>query len=313
MISVIVPIYNMEKFILRTVNCLKRQDIQDIEYLMINDGSTDRTLELMTEAISDDSRFRIITITNRGYGHACNLGIDEAAGDYVAIYEPDDVIDSDFYSELAAVARQYPVADIIRYNGIYKTINEHPNRLYAWKEKYTGQILDKYQMKRFWRSHPSIYNGLYRRQFLLSKRIRFCETPGAAFQDAPFIVSLFYSNPLIFIINKTKYYYTIHGGQSINNIHTKVPCIIENWRQEIEWFHANGFKNKNFLIYKMYIQIYSITKQLNDFQLRKHLLLETKKLFSCRMIYSSVATARHLLRYNMFLIWANIINYTRRS
>ena len=312
MISVIIPIYNMEKFILRTVNCLKKQDAQDIEFLMVNDGSTDCTLELMTRAIDDDNRFRILTITNQGYGHACNLGIFEAKGEYVAIYEPDDAIDPDFYSELAATARKFPVADIIRYNGIYKVIDGHPIRLYAWKEKYTGQILDKYQMKRFWRSHPSIYNGLYRRQFLLAKKIRFCETPGAAFQDAPLIVSLFYSSPLIFIINKTKYYYTIHEEQSINNIHDKVPCIIENWRQEIDWFNGNGFKNKNFLIYKMYIQIYSITKQLKDLQMRNHLLLETKKLFSCRVIYSSIATARHLLRYNIFLIKANFMNLIRR-
>ncbi len=222
MISVIVPIFDMEKFILRAINCLKSQDEQDIEFILVNDGSTDNTLPLMQQAVKGDGRFRIITITNRGYGYACNLDISEAQGEYVAIYEPDDVIDADFYSELAETARKYPVADIIRYNDIFKVREGASSKLYVWKEKYTGQILDKFQMKRFWRSHPSVYNGLYRRSFLRSKTIRFCETPGASFQDATFMVSLFYSSPTIFIVNKIKYHYMMHDGQSINNVLEKV-------------------------------------------------------------------------------------------
>uniref|UniRef100_UPI0026006E4F glycosyltransferase family 2 protein n=1 Tax=uncultured Mailhella sp. TaxID=1981031 RepID=UPI0026006E4F len=99
-ISVVVPIYNMERFISQAVKCLKDQDMDDIEFIMINDGSTDRTMEILCEEIKDDGRFRTISMENHGYGYACNYGMKCARGKYIAIYEPDDTIKNDFYSTL---------------------------------------------------------------------------------------------------------------------------------------------------------------------------------------------------------------------
>ena len=202
-ISIIVPIYNMEDRILHAVDCLKAQDHPDLEFIMINDGSRDGTLALLKNAVAEDERFVVLSGENKGYGYSCNRGIDVASGEYVAIYEPDDTLTPDFYSELAKAAAAYPVADIIRYNGFYRVCEGVARKLYTWEARYTDQILDKYQMKRFWRSHPSVYNGLYRKEFLQTKKIRFCPTPGASFQDAPFMVSLYYSNPSIYVINKS--------------------------------------------------------------------------------------------------------------
>ena len=82
-ISVIVPIYNMENFIARTISCLKAQDEPNLEFLLVNDGSTDSTLSLMQEMCAGDARFHIFTTENKGYGHACNFGIRQAAGDFL--------------------------------------------------------------------------------------------------------------------------------------------------------------------------------------------------------------------------------------
>ena len=165
----------MERFILHTVKCLKSQDMSDIEFILINDGSTDRTLEILEEHVKEDARFRIISMENHGYGYVCNYGIAHARGEYIAIYEPDDSLDSDFYSTLFDSAKRFPHADIIRYNGFYKNIEGNIHKLYIWDEKYTEQILDKYQMKRFWRSHPSVYNGIYRAEFLRVKNVVFAD------------------------------------------------------------------------------------------------------------------------------------------
>ena len=153
-ISVVVPIYNMERFISQAVKCLKDQDMDDIEFIMINDGSTDRTMEILSKEIKSDSRFRIISMENHGYGYACNYGMRCAKGEYIAVYEPDDVIENNFYSTLKQYALKFPHADIIRYNGFYKNKDGKVYRLYILDKKYTHHILDKYQMKRFWRSHP---------------------------------------------------------------------------------------------------------------------------------------------------------------
>ena len=85
-ISVIVPIYNMENFIARTISCLKAQDEPNLEFLLVNDGSTDSTLSLMQEMCAGDARFHIFTTENRGYGHACNFGIRQAAGDFFCYF-----------------------------------------------------------------------------------------------------------------------------------------------------------------------------------------------------------------------------------
>ena len=198
-ISVIVPIYNMEKFIMRAISCLKAQDEPNIEFLLVNDGSTDATLNILEQLCANDGRFHIFSMENRGYGHACNFGIKQATGDFWAIYEPDDCITPDFYSCLWQTADRYSQADIIRYNGIYRHENGQSRTLYHWKQNFTGKILDKYALKRFWRSHPSVFNGIYRKNFMRQKSVCFCETPGASFQDAMFVVSLFYANPSIYI------------------------------------------------------------------------------------------------------------------
>lgn len=291
-ISVIVPIYNMEDRILHAVDCLKAQDYPHLEFIMINDGSSDGTLALLKDAVAEDERFIVLSRENKGYGYTCNQGIEKSSGDYVAIYEPDDTLTPDFYSELAKAAVAYPVADIIRYNGFYRVCNGVASKVYTWNPNHTNQILDKHQMKRFWRSHPSVYNGLYRKDFLLAKKIRFCPTPGASFQDAPFMVSLYYSNPSIYVINKSKYYYNIHDNQSINNVHLKIDNIIENWKMEKQWMDTIGIREDSFFFYRVCMQVWSVCKQINDIQLKKRLVVGIKPFLAKRYYRCDTATIK---------------------
>ena len=117
-ISVIVPIYNMEKFISRAIQCLKIQDEQNIEFLLINDGSKDSTLSIMRELTAGDTRFQIFDMENKGYGHACNFGIKQATGEFFAIFEPDDSIPQIFIPVcimLRNVTSRLMLSDIMEY------------------------------------------------------------------------------------------------------------------------------------------------------------------------------------------------------
>lgn len=289
-ISVVVPIYNMERFISQAVKCLKDQDMDDIEFIMINDGSTDRTMEILAEEIKDDGRFRVFSMENHGYGYACNYGMKCAKGEYIAIYEPDDIIDNNFYSTLKKYALKFPHADIIRYNGFYKNKDGEIHRLYKWEKKYTHHVLDKYQIKRFWRSHPSVYNGMYRAEFLRVKNVVFCESPGASFQDVTFMISLFYSNPSIYIIDDVKYYYTIHEMQSINNISSKIDNIIINWNDEYKWIKEKGINDYSFFLYEVCIQAYSICKKIKDDKIRYKIFTALNNIFNFKFSSCKIAT-----------------------
>ena len=161
MLSVIVPIYNQEKFIQRAILCLKNQRASSVEYILVNDGSVDSSLEHIEYLCKNDSRFRIFSTENRGYGAACNLGIREAAGKYIAIYEPDDALTDDFYALLLQRAVQNPSADIIKYNSFYVNNGEEiVPKFKPWDPEYTEKVLSKNDIPRFWRSTPEAVIGM---------------------------------------------------------------------------------------------------------------------------------------------------------
>lgn len=296
-ISVIVPIYNMEKFIARAISCLKVQDEPNLECILVNDGSTDATLSIVERLCAGDGRFHIFSTENRGYGHACNFGIRQATGDFWAIYEPDDCIAPDFYSTLRDTAERYSQADVIRYNGIFRHENGQSRTLYHWKQNFTGRILDKYALKRFWRSHPSVFNGIYRKDFMLQKSVSFCETPGASFQDAMFVVSLFYANPSIYIIDDIKYTYTIHDMQSIHFVDDKIDFVIDAWGKEADWISKNGFSDYDFFLYKVFTQMNSLLKKVSS-ENREKLMLKFKHLNRGKIyLDSDIPTITQKIKY----------------
>ena len=176
-----------------------------------------------------------------------------------------------------------------------------------WEEKYTDQILDKYQMKRFWRSHPSVYNGVYRTEFLRTKNIVFCESPGASFQDVTFMISLFYSNPSIYIINKLKYCYTIHDAQSINNVCSKIDSVIMNWNNEYDWIKRKGINDESFFLYKICMQAYSMCENIKDVNIRIKIFNALYKFFKFKFLMCSVATMTQ--RYFCILMYAESFMY----
>lgn len=98
-VSVIVPVYNGEKHIARAIDSLFEQTLKELEIIIVNDGSTDNTLEIVNTYRSD-SRIKIISQENKGVSAARNIGIDTAIGDYIGFLDSDDKIKSDMYEVL---------------------------------------------------------------------------------------------------------------------------------------------------------------------------------------------------------------------
>jgi glycosyltransferase involved in cell wall biosynthesis len=91
-ISIIIPIYNQEKYICETIDCLLNQTFQDWECIIINDGSTDSTEEIVRKTIIGDSRFKYIFQQNKGLPGARNAGIKLSEGDYIVFLDSDDLL-----------------------------------------------------------------------------------------------------------------------------------------------------------------------------------------------------------------------------
>lgn len=94
--SVIVPVYNVENFIEDALNSLKRQTFSDFECIVVNDGSTDNSLERAEEVTTNDVRFKIISIPNSGLSEARNTGIRNATGELIYYLDSDDIVAENF-------------------------------------------------------------------------------------------------------------------------------------------------------------------------------------------------------------------------
>ena len=89
-VSVIIPIYNQEKYLRECLETVLLQNLQEIEVICVNDGSTDGSFNILSELAWTDERLRIINQENKGVGEARNVGIREAKGEYLAFIDPDD-------------------------------------------------------------------------------------------------------------------------------------------------------------------------------------------------------------------------------
>ena len=99
-ISVIVPIYNAEDYLLKSISAISCQTYKNLEIILIDDGSTDGTLKICQEFAQKDDRIKVYTQKNKGVASARNKGISVATGDYIAFVDSDDVISFDMYEIL---------------------------------------------------------------------------------------------------------------------------------------------------------------------------------------------------------------------
>ena len=126
MISIVIPLYNKEKSVVATLQSVLEQTYTDWECIVINDGSSDNSLEVVKNFIDefkiDDFKFQILTQNNAGVSAARNRGIIEAKGEYVAFLDADDLWTDDYLETVVALIRDYPDAGL--YSVRYKVIND---------------------------------------------------------------------------------------------------------------------------------------------------------------------------------------------
>lgn len=192
-ISVIVPIFNSEKFLKTSLDSLASQKLgsDDIEFLLINDGSVDGSLEIMKSYTSEDDRFKIFDRSNTGYGASLNFGLTQASGNYIGILEPDDWIDSDMYSTMLSVAQRDDL-DIVRcnYKKVWTKAGTKTEVIESLPKDLCNKSFRPIESQRCFFFHPAIWSMLVKKSLLVENDIKLLETPGAAFQDTSYSFKL---------------------------------------------------------------------------------------------------------------------------
>ena len=139
MISVVMPVYNAERFVRFVLDSVMQQTYSDWECVCVDDGSTDGSGAILDEYAAKDARFRVVHQANGGEGAARNAGMDLAAGDVVAFLDSDDVWHPDTL-RLIAATREATGADVIRYG--WKPVSAHEGGFEPLPAGACGQIVD---------------------------------------------------------------------------------------------------------------------------------------------------------------------------
>ena len=237
-ISVLLPIYNAEEYLEQCLDSVRGQAYENLEVLCINDGSTDASKQIIERYAAQDARFRLLDKPNGGYGSALNVGLSQATGDYVAIVEPDDWIESGMYADMIAYAATFaqPV-DIIKtgYWRIWMPDTSEQKKMhcsYHRRIKPHSQpfTIDDPGAVHLLCHHPSVWSAIYRRAFLDEHDIRLMEIPGAGWADNPFLVETLCQARTILYLDNEYYCYrenTPEQDAAFALNHTLLP--FERW------------------------------------------------------------------------------------
>ena len=207
-VSILVPTYNVEKYLVECMESIVNQTLQDIEIICVDDGSTDNSGKILDEYASKDKRIKVIHKENGGYGKAMNVGLDNATGEYIGIVEPDDYIALDMYETLYNVAKEndldFVKADFNRFVGKDENLQLFYNKLDN-SNKYYNKVINIQEEQKPFYFIMNTWSGIYKREYINKYNIRHNETPGASFQDNVFWFQTFVYAKRAYFLNKPFY------------------------------------------------------------------------------------------------------------
>ncbi|MCZ8493375.1 glycosyltransferase [Priestia megaterium] len=211
-LSIIVPVYNLEKFVSKCLDSILCQINDESEIIIINDGSTDTSPQIIDEYCMKHSNIKAIHKDNEGISKTRNRGVLEAAGEYVLFVDSDDYIAPNMV-ELMLNQAHRKNADIV----ISKAVNEWPEgRIEPMFQKSFDEdevISGTEAIRRFWageiNGHP--WNKMVRRELMLKHNIFFPEDK-RIYEDAPMFFNLYLKAERISFVDENLYYYVQHAA-----------------------------------------------------------------------------------------------------
>ncbi len=215
LISIIVPVYNVEKYLRQCLETLINQTYKNIEIICINNGSTDKSSEILVEFTQKDSRVKIITQEKSGVSTARNSGLKIASGDYIMFVDSDDWTEIDACEKLVSEA-QLTGTDVVLFS--HYDVFPNSKNLYdisknCKKSYYKFDNIDDY-IKNIIYAPGILCDKFYRKDFI--KNITFISGLAQA-EDMLFWFEVLYNKPAISVLNKPLYNYRNISASSILN------------------------------------------------------------------------------------------------
>ncbi len=239
-ISVIVPVYNVKDYLRKCLDSLKNQTFKDFEAILVNDGSTDGSLDILNEYANLDSRFIVINQENKGLSGARNTGLKNAKGDFVYFLDSDDYI----HHQLLEITYNMAVknnADMVAFEFFKIKNNKQPViqdiSVSSSICTVSNSPILKLNNKKGNRVSFNVWTKLYKKSLL--DGMEFIEK--IKFEDVPFTLGILSKKPKTIILDKELYFYVIReasishqksNAQHIKDYHTGISYVIDIYKNE---------------------------------------------------------------------------------
>lgn len=235
-ISVIVPVYNVEKYLERCLDTLANQTIDSIEILVINDGSPDNSQEIIDRYCEEyPDRFKSYIKENGGLSDARNYGLERATGKYIAFVDSDDHVEYDFYKSMVERAEETgaevvccPIAYELKRKRIWKSYYEEGDFGHTVREN----------PKMLYRANSVVWNKIYNRDFWERNGFRFEKQ---WFEDSQLIYNVLLVANKVEAVNVPFYYYNKANAKSITaSVDSRIYDIFKSTDSIINFYKAHG-------------------------------------------------------------------------
>lgn len=202
-VSVIIPVFNVEKYLNQCLDSVCAQTLKDIEIICINDGSTDNSYNLLCEYAKLDSRIIIVNQNNKGVSSARNAGVKLAKGEFLCFIDSDDYVDSDYLEKLyqSAVTNNCEIAcsGFIKVSGIRKSVKKEISKVAVLKN-----ISEKIEIEQI-PKHNYIWNKIFLRQSFINNNFKFAEC--RFFEDIEIVIKILNTMGDMVTVPDVYYYY----------------------------------------------------------------------------------------------------------
>lgn len=248
LVSVVIPVYNAEKYLEETVGYIIKQTLEDIEIILVNDGSTDNSLNIMNKLTEQDDRISVITQQNQGGGAARNTGLKFAHGEYVVFLDADDI----FHPEMLECSYKYAKsnnADIVFWD--FASLESDGKIIHNQGKKNNRENVNlaNHDTLYYRYTNPAPWNKLFRLDFI--KRYNILFQPLSSCNDIGFVVSALYLAESVFYLDREFVTYRRNIGVISDKRYQKSENILKAGQYIIN--HLDLYRENNKFIYQAMI------------------------------------------------------------
>lgn len=253
LVSVIIPVYNVEAYIEKCITSIINQTYKKLEIIVVNDGTKDNSMDIV-EKYKDD-RFLIVNKENGGLSSARNAGLDVATGEYIYFIDSDDWIDDGYIEELVSTIRENRNYNLVQNENINMHLIDDGNKLYINQEKFSGVYTIK---DRPFFVYWGLWSFMFKHKFLKENDIRFVE--GYNYEDYAFqALCIPYIKKYKIFFGKNSYNY-IKRNSSITGLNSKdntIPMdIVYQFDKTLDKYIERNIDVEMFPFYMLFLFLY---------------------------------------------------------